>query len=188
MNVLCRNNGIMGRRPKWNKENILESISNYITEHNRLPYAKEIDTTHGLPKRLTIKRVFGCSYDEFCKVNFFPFYGQNSSRIYKNYSISDLIIDFKKQYIEMGYPSMTYYDSHRRKGSPQCRHICKLLGITYNEFLSLCGFELKGESKFSKKRPQKRIISTSMTTGDYNVGNERTKAIMDDIEKILKKY
>lgn len=179
---------IMGRKQKWTEELVLESISNFIKENDRLPYTKEIDQTPGLPKRLTITNLFGMTYDDVCKVNFPLFYRQNQSSKYKNYSISNLIDDFKTQYTSMGEPSIEYYDSHRRKGSPQCRHICKLLGITYNELLHLCGFEVKKSSKFSKKKPKPKIINYQVSLHPYSLSTEQAVSVFKDVEEIIKKY
>lgn len=170
----------MGRPTKWNERNIIESINVFVSKNNRLPTSREIDKYPDLPRRNTIKRVFGCDYKEFYTTYF------------KGYSISiqlsneEILQQFKEQYIRLGCPSEYNYSINRDKSTPKAETICKYLGITYNELLQMCGFEIKRAGKVVQRTKRNYTVSISKHSEEVYI-SPLYYEIMDKLNNEIKK-
>lgn len=177
MNVPCRKEVKMRPR-KWTETAIRQAFDSFVKKHHRLPTKQEMYEKYNgqFPRPLSVKLTLGITTDEYLKKNYTTYYKRKQARIYGVMPDNYWIEDFKKQYIEYGYPTEKEYNQGRNPQTPNTQTIAKMIGVvTWCDVLKYCGFlkvkkELSGELIFEE------------TLENYQILNEKLQNLIETLK------
>lgn len=158
------------RPRKWTETAIRQAFDNFVEDHNRLPTKQEMYEEYKgeFPRPLSVKLTLGITTDEYLKKNYTTYYKRKQARIYGVIPDDHWIEDFKKQYIEYGYPTEKEYNQYRNPQTPNTQTIAKMIGVvTWHDVLKYCGFlkvkkELKGELVFEETLENYQMLNEKL--------------------------
>lgn len=170
----------------WSRDAIIDSIDQYILEHNHLPTNRILNDSTNLPSHSTIKNRFGLTVKEFYNIYYPNYIRKCESRTYHYQTVEYWVNDFKEQYIKLNYPSMREYDKQREDNSPCSRHLVKMLKLgSWNELLLFCGFKIKGQNSNSKIKPKRTKTIKKVKIINLQSDIEKLRQINKELQKVL---
>ena len=168
MNVPCRKEAKMRPR-KWTETAIQQAFDDFISKHSRLPTKLEMYEKYKgqFPRPLSVKLTLGITTNEYLQINYTTYYKRKQSRVYGVMPDKYWIDDFKKQYIEYGYPTEKRYNKIRNPQTPSTQTIAKMIGvITWYDVLKYCDFfeekELRSELIFEETLENYQKLNTKL--------------------------
>lgn len=169
MNVLSRKEVKM-RPKKWTETAIRQAFDNFVEKHHRLPTKQEMYEKYNgqFPRPLSAKLTLGITLDKYLQINYTTYYKRKQARVYGVMPDNYWIEDFKKQYIEYGYPTEETYNRIRSPQTPNTQTIAKIIGVvTWCDVLKYCGFakikkELNGELVFEETLENYQILNEKL--------------------------
>ena len=157
------------RQRKWTETAIRQAFDNFVEKHHRLPTKQEMYEKYNgqFPRPLSVKLTLGITTDEYLKKNYTTYYKRKQARVYGVMPDNYWIEDFKKQYIEYGYPTEKEYNQFRNPQTPNTQTIAKMIGVvTRHDVLKCCGFlkekELLGELVFEETLENYQILNEKL--------------------------
>lgn len=168
MNVPCRKGVYLVKR-KWTETAIQQAFDNFIKQYDRLPTKQEMYEEYNgqFPRPLSAKLTLGITLDKYLQINYTAYYERKQARVYGIMPKEYWIEDFKKQYIEYGYPTEETYNRIRSPQTPNTQTIAKMIGVvTWYDVLKCCGFlkekELRGELVFEETLENYQILNEKL--------------------------
>ena len=159
------------RPRKWTESAIRQAFDDFVKTHNRLPTKQEMYVEHNgkFPRPLSVKLTLGITLDEYLRINYTTYYDRKQARVYGIMPDEYWIEDFKKQYIEYGYPNESIYNKLRKTKTPNTQTLAKIIGVTtWGEVLDYCGFsnksniELYGELIFEETLENYKALNVKL--------------------------
>jgi hypothetical protein len=161
---------------KWNKESILDSIQQYMNEHNNMFPPKKKFGYGELPAKTTVYKIFNVNSIEEFREKYFPESDDYASSPYKDYQKEDYVKAFVDSYNSINngaYVKRNEFDHHRKNGTPCVRTMIILFECrTYKELLKKLNIQIK-----------ENVYSTSYTR-DSNI--EISKKNLEQLQKYIK--
>ena len=160
---------------KWSTNSILDSIQDYLNEHNNVFPPKRL-FGNKLPTPKTIKRVFNVESMKEFREKYFSDVDISKNTLYGWYTEKDYIETFIENYnmINNGlYVKYEDYNLYRKIGSPAIETIIKNTNCnSYNDLICKCGIK-KNNKKYQTIEAEKNI-------------KENSQIIIDELKAAIK--
>ena len=170
----------------WNKTSIIDSVQQFIEDHDRLPLSREFDTNSKLPVHLLVKKHFNMNVTKFKEMYFKEQYQKDLNKHSAPEEIQKWREIFVSEYTRIGNPCFSTFRIQRKEGIPHPQYIIKLCGCsTWEELVTSCGFtpETKKSRYLRKVAKQKERVKYSVVYSDFDTKN--LKEINKKIKAIL---
>lgn len=161
----------------WNKELVLESIQDFITENGYYPSAKQMDADPMMPAHASAYLAMGMGYTKV-KETFFPDVPKKEE--YEAVSVEQWKEKFQKLYDVLGKPTERNFNETRPDGeacaSTWVRRVkCK----SWNDLLAECGF---GKNLRNIHTPHCKL---EVTTSESDLSEEEYLEMEENLKRLL---